>query len=142
MIKIGINGFGRIGRLVLRATLERSTSNVEVVALNDPFMDMDYLIYLLKYDSAHGVFKGQIEKVDDKTLKVNGKVIKFFTEKDPANIKWGECGAEIVCESTGVFITTDKAKAHIAGGAKVVIISAPAKDDTPTFVYGVNHEQY
>mmetsp|Transcript_11317 Transcript_11317/g.12928 ORF Transcript_11317/g.12928 Transcript_11317/m.12928 type:complete len:341 (+) Transcript_11317:34-1056(+) len=137
--RLGINGFGRIGRLVLRAALENK--NAEVTAINDPFMNLDYLIYLLKYDSVHGGFKGQIEK-DGNNLRVNGKKIHIYAEKDPGNIKWGDAGADIICESTGAFLTEEKAAPHLKGGAKKVILSAPSKDKTPMFVYGVNHESY
>ncbi len=138
MIKVGINGFGRIGRLVFRAAQERN--DVQVVAVNDPFLDLDYLIYMLQYDTVHGQFKGTAENKDGK-LFVNGKEVAFFAEKDPANIGWGASGADYVVESTGVFTTIDKAKAHIAGGAKKVVISAPS-NDAPMFVCGVNLDQY
>jgi glyceraldehyde 3-phosphate dehydrogenase len=138
MIKVGINGFGRIGRLVFRAAQERN--DIQIVAVNDPFLDMDYLIYMLKYDTVHGQFKGTAEHKDGK-LFVNGKEVAFFAEKDPANIGWGASGAEYVVESTGVFTTIDKAKAHIAAGAKKVVISAPS-NDAPMFVCGVNLETY
>lgn len=141
-LRLGINGFGRIGRLVLRASVENKANEIKVVAINDPFMDVDYLIYQLKYDSAHLKFPGKIEKVDDHTIKVNGQNITLYKEKDPAQLKWGDAGADIVCESTGAFLTQEKAAAHLKGGAKKVILSAPAKDDTPTFVYGVNHKNY
>jgi glyceraldehyde 3-phosphate dehydrogenase len=138
MIKVGINGFGRIGRLVFRAAQERN--DVQIVAVNDPFMDIDYMIYMLKFDTVHGRFHGTAENKDGK-LVINGKEIHFFAEKDPAAIKWGEVGAEYVVESTGVFTTIDKAKAHLAGGAKKVIISAPSAD-APMFVCGVNLDAY
>jgi glyceraldehyde 3-phosphate dehydrogenase len=138
MIKVGINGFGRIGRLVFRAAQERN--DIQVVAVNDPFLDLDYLIYMLKYDTVHGQFKGTAENKDGKLI-VNGKEVKFFAEKDPANIAWGAAGADYIVESTGVFTTIDKAKAHLAGGAKKVIISAPSAD-APMFVCGVNLEAY
>ncbi|OJV37912.1 MAG: type I glyceraldehyde-3-phosphate dehydrogenase [Bacteroidales bacterium 36-12] len=138
MIKVGINGFGRIGRLVFRAAQERN--DIEIVAVNDPFLDLDYLIYMLKYDTVHGQFKGSAENKDGKLI-VNGKEVAFFAEMDPANIKWGAAGADYVVESTGVFTTIDKAKAHIAGGAKKVIISAPS-NDAPMFVCGVNLDAY
>merc|ERR1712123_402924 len=135
--KIGINGFGRIGRLVLRAAVAKGAT---VVAVNDPFISLDYMVYMFKYDSTHGQFKGEV-KEDGKFLYVNGNKITVFNEKDPANINWGEAGAEYVVESTGVFTTTDKALAHTKGGAKKVIISAPSAD-APMFVMGVNHEKY
>ncbi|MCL2861337.1 MAG: type I glyceraldehyde-3-phosphate dehydrogenase [Firmicutes bacterium] len=138
-VKVGINGFGRIGRLVLRNASTRN--DVEVVGVNDPFMDATYAEYMLKYDSAHGKFKGEV-KADGDTLVVNGKKIKFYAFRDPAEIPWKECGAEYILESTGVFTTTEAASAHIKGGAKKVIISAPAKDASPTFVMGVNHTDY
>jgi glyceraldehyde 3-phosphate dehydrogenase len=140
---VGINGFGRIGRLVLRAAIEKGT--VEVVAVNDPFLDLQYMQYLFHYDSTHGRFKGTVKTEGGKLIVAYkdhaAHNIHVFTEKDPANIKWGEAGAEYVVESTGVFTTTEKAKAHQAGGAKKVIISAPSAD-APMFVMGVNHTQY
>jgi len=135
--KIGINGFGRIGRLVLRAAIEKGAT---VVAVNDPFIPLDYMVYMFKYDSTHGKFKGEV-KEDGKFLYVNGNKITVFNERDPANIDWASAGAEYVVESTGVFTTTDKALAHTKGGAKKVIISAPSAD-APMFVMGVNHEKY
>ena len=137
-IKIGINGFGRIGRLVFRAAQERN--DVQIVAVNDPFMDIDYMVYMLQYDTVHGRFQGTAEHKDGKLI-INGQEIHFFAEKDPSAIKWGEVGADYVVESTGVFTTIDKAKAHIAGGAKKVVISAPS-NDAPMFVCGVNLEKY
>eukprot|EP00916_Digyalum_oweni_P009732 GHVL01016428.1.p1 GENE.GHVL01016428.1~~GHVL01016428.1.p1 ORF type:complete len:337 (+),score=74.32 GHVL01016428.1:104-1114(+) len=137
--KIGINGFGRIGRLVFRAALDNK--NVEVVAINEPFMDLDYVVYQVKYDSVHGRFNGTVEGKDGK-LMINGKHIALFTEKDPSAIPWGTVGADYVCESTGLFTTKDKAEGHLKGGAKKVIISAPPKDDTPMFVMGVNEKEY
>ena len=137
-IKVGINGFGRIGRLVFRASVNNEA--VEVTGINDPFIDLDYMAYMLKYDTVHGHFDGTIE-VKDGNLVVNGKAIKVFAEKDPADIDWKSCGAEYIVESTGVFTTTDKADAHFKGGAKKVVISAPSKD-APMFVMGVNHEKY
>lgn len=140
-IKIGINGFGRIGRLVLRAACNRPET-FEVLAINDPFLDLDYMAYMIKYDSVHGKFNGTVETRDGK-LVVNGKAINVCAHKNPEDIPWGQFGAEYVVESTGVFCTTEKASAHLKGGAKKVVISAPAKDkDTPTFVCGVNLEQY
>jgi len=135
--KIGINGFGRIGRLVLRAAIEKGAA---VVAINDPFIPLDYMVYMFKYDSTHGQFKGEV-KEDGKFLYVNGNKITVFNERDPVNINWAGAGAEYVVESTGVFTTTDKALAHTKGGAKKVIISAPSAD-APMFVMGVNHEKY
>jgi len=135
--KIGINGFGRIGRLVLRAACQKGAT---VVAINDPFISLDYMVYMFKYDSTHGQFKGEV-KEDGKFLYVNGTKITVFNERDPANINWASAGAEYVVESTGVFTTTDKALAHAQGGAKKVIISAPSAD-APMFVMGVNHEKY
>ena len=138
MIKVGINGFGRIGRLVFRAAQERN--DVQIVAVNDPFLDLDYLIYMLKYDTVHGQFKGTAENVNGK-LVINGKEVAFFAEKDPAAIGWGASGADYVVESTGVFTTTEKAGLHLKGGAKKVVISAPSAD-APMFVCGVNLEKY
>jgi len=138
MIKVGINGFGRIGRLVFRAAQERN--DIQVVAVNDPFMDVDYMVYMLKYDSVHGQFQGTAEAKDGKLI-VNGKEVVFFAEKDPADIAWGAAGAEYVVESTGVFTTTEKASAHFKGGAKKVVISAPSAD-APMFVCGVNLDSY
>ncbi|KAI4453286.1 glyceraldehyde 3-phosphate dehydrogenase [Holotrichia oblita] len=140
--KIGINGFGRIGRLVMREAVSRK--DVEVMAVNDPFVDVQYAKYMLQYDSIHGTFKGKIE-VDEtaKVLIVNGKRIQFFAEKDPSMIPWASAGAEIIAEATGVFATTEAAKAHLKGGAKKVVITAPSKDkETPTYVMGVNHKHY
>ena len=138
MIKVGINGFGRIGRLVFRAAMENG--NIEVVGIND-LVDTDYLAYMLKYDSTHGQFKGDVS-VDGSNLVVNGKKIRITAEKDPANLKWGDVGADYVVESTGLFLTKETTKGHIKAGAKKVIMSAPSKDDTPMFVMGVNHESY
>ncbi|XP_014241755.1 glyceraldehyde-3-phosphate dehydrogenase-like [Cimex lectularius] len=137
MSKLGINGFGRIGRLVLRAAVEKG---VEVVAINDPFLGVDYMAYLFKYDSTHGRYKGSVEVKDD-CLVVDGKKMQVFQEKDPKNIPWGKAGATYVVESTGVFTTVDKAKAHLEGGAKKVVISAPSAD-APMFVVGVNLDKY
>ncbi|KAL7909349.1 glyceraldehyde-3-phosphate dehydrogenase 1 [Trichoderma velutinum] len=136
--KVGINGFGRIGRVVLRNALE--TGDVEVVALNDPFIEPHYAEYMFKYDSTHGRFKGDI-KVDGKDLVIDGKRIKYYQERDPANIPWKDSGAEYIVESTGVFTTTEKASAHLKGGAKKVIISAPSAD-APMYVMGVNEDTY
>jgi glyceraldehyde 3-phosphate dehydrogenase len=137
MTKIGINGFGRIGRLAFRAAMERK--DIEVVGIND-LVEPDYMAYMLKYDSTHGKFDGTVE-VKDKHLVVNGKTIRVTAEKDPANLKWSEVGAEIIIESTGLFLTISDCQKHIAAGAKKVVMSAPAKDDTPTFVMGVNHKK-
>lgn len=137
-MKVGINGFGRIGRLVFRAAI--NNPQVEIVGIND-LIDVDYMAYMLKYDSTHGIFKGDIA-IDGGHLVVNGKKIRVTAEKDPANLKWDEVGAEYVVESTGLFLTLDTAGKHIAAGAKRVVMSAPAKDDTPTFVMGVNHSSY
>src|SRR6478735_2426939 len=136
-MKIGINGFGRIGRLAFRAAIERP--DIEVVGIND-LVEPDYMAYMLKYDSTHGPFKGTIA-VEGGHLVVNGKTIRVTAEKDPANLKWNEVGAEVIIESTGLFLTIDTAQKHIDAGAKKVVMSAPAKDDTPTFVMGVNHKQ-
>ena len=138
-IKVGINGFGRIGRMVFRAAVE-NFKDVEIVGIND-LLDPEYLAYMLKYDSVHGKFNHDI-KVEGNTMYVDGKAIRLTAEKDPAALKWGEIGAEIVVESTGLFLTKEKAQAHIAAGAKKVIMSAPSKDDTPMFVYGVNDKTY
>ncbi|XP_006642411.1 glyceraldehyde-3-phosphate dehydrogenase [Lepisosteus oculatus] len=138
MVKIGINGFGRIGRLVTRAAV--TSGKVEVAAINDPFIDLEYMVYMFKYDSTHGRFHGEV-KTEGGKLVINGKPITVFQERDPANIKWGDAGADYVVESTGVFTTTEKASAHLKGGAKRVIISAPSAD-APMFVVGVNHEKY
>lgn len=138
MIKVGINGFGRIGRLVFRAGLDNP--EIEFVGINDPFMTPDYCAYMLRYDTVHGQYKGDIKYTED-AIVVNGKEIKFFAEKDPANIPWGNCGAEYVVESTGVFTTMEAAQAHIKAGAKKVVISAPSKD-APMFVMGVNQDKY
>ncbi|WP_313100175.1 type I glyceraldehyde-3-phosphate dehydrogenase [Epilithonimonas sp.] len=135
-IKVGINGFGRIGRLVFRAMAERS--NIEVVGIND-LIDAEYMAYMLKYDSVHGAFKGEVS-VQGNNLVVNGKTIRVTAEKDPNNLKWNEVGAEYIVESTGLFLSKDSAQAHINAGAKKVILSAPSKDDTPMFVMGVNHK--
>ena len=140
-IKVGINGFGRIGRLVFRAAVAQP-EKFEVVGINDPFIDVDYMVYMVTYDTIHGKFDGEI-KAENGKLVVNGKPICVYAEKNPADIKWAECGADYVVESTGVFCTTEKASAHLAAGAKKVVISAPAKDkETPTFVCGVNLDKY
>ena len=138
-IKIGINGFGRIGRNVLRSAIQ-NFQDIEVVAIND-LLEPEYLAYMLQYDSVHGRFKGDV-KVEGNTLIVNGKKIRLTQERDPANLKWADVGAEVVIESTGLFLTKDTAEAHLKAGAKKVILSAPSKDDTPMFVYGVNDKTY
>ena len=138
-IKIGINGFGRIGRMVFRAAAA-NFKDIEVVAIND-LLEPDYLAYMLKYDSVHGRFDGEVS-VDGNTLVVNGKKIRLTAVEDPSELKWGEVGADVVIESTGIFLTKEGAQKHIDAGAKKVIMSAPSKDDTPMFVYGVNHETY
>merc|ERR1712241_867272 len=137
MSKIGINGFGRIGRLVLRSAIAKGA---QVVAINDPFIPLDYMVYMFKYDSTHGRFQGEV-KHDGEFLYVNGAKIHVFGERDPANINWAAAGAEYVVESTGVFTTTEKASAHTKNGAKKIIISAPSTD-APMYVMGVNHEKY
>jgi glyceraldehyde 3-phosphate dehydrogenase len=137
-IKVGINGFGRIGRLAFRAAIQRN--DIEIVGIND-LIDVEYMAYMLKYDTVHGGFKGTVE-VKNGHLVVNGHTIRVTAEKDPANLKWGEVGAEYVIESTGLFLSRDKAEAHLKAGAKRVILSAPSKDETPMFVYGVNHKSY
>ncbi|MCL2398041.1 MAG: type I glyceraldehyde-3-phosphate dehydrogenase [Defluviitaleaceae bacterium] len=138
MVKIGINGFGRIGRLVFRASLERK--DAVVVAINDPFIDLDYMVYMLKYDTIHGRFKGEV-CIKDGKLVVNGNAIACFTERNAGSIPWASAGAEYIVESTGVFTTIDTASAHMKGGAKKVVISAPSKD-APMYVMGVNHKEY
>jgi len=140
MIKIGINGFGRIGRMVFRAAVENFSNDIQVVGIND-LLDPEYLAYMLRYDSVHGQFKGDI-KVEGNYMVVNGNKIRLTAEMDPANLKWDEVGAEVVVESTGFFLTDETARKHIQAGAKKVIMSAPAKDKTPMFVYGVNHNTY
>jgi glyceraldehyde 3-phosphate dehydrogenase len=137
--KVGINGFGRIGRIVFRNAINAGT--VDVVAVNDPFIEVHYAAYMLRYDSTHGQFKGTIEIDGTEGLIVNGKKIRFYAERDPASIPWGQSGADYVVESTGVFTTTEKASAHLKGGAKKVIISAPSAD-APMFVMGVNNNSY
>src|SRR6186713_456943 len=138
-IKIGINGFGRIGRMVFRAAVQ-NFSEIEVVGIND-LLEPDYLAYMLEYDSVHGRFQGDI-KVDGSTLIVNGKKIRLTAERDPAALKWNEVGADIVVESTGLFLTKETAQKHIDAGARKVVMSAPSKDDTPMFVFGVNDKSY
>ena len=137
-VKLGINGFGRIGRLVVRASLERE--DVDVLAINDPFIDVDYMVYMLRYDTIHGKLNANIEVVDG-NLVIDGKTIKVYNCQDPHDIPWAEAGVEYVVESSGVFTTTEKASAHFTGGAKKVIISAPSKD-APMFVMGVNQDKY
>jgi glyceraldehyde 3-phosphate dehydrogenase len=137
-IKVGINGFGRIGRLAFRASVLRN--DIDIVGIND-LIDVEYMAYMLKYDTIHGGFKGTVS-VKDGHLVVNGNTIRVTAEKDPANLKWNEVGAEYVIESTGLFLTREKAEAHLKAGAKRVILSAPSKDDTPMFVPGVNHTTY
>ena len=140
MIKVGINGFGRIGRMVFRAAVKNFSNDIEIVGINY-LLDPDYLAYMLKYDSVHGKFEGDIA-VEGSTLVVNGKKIRLTAEKDPANLKWNEVGADVVVESTGLFLTKETAENHIKAGAKKVIMSAPSKDDTPMFVFGVNDKTY
>ena len=139
-IKVGINGFGRIGRNVLRSAVENFGGEIEIVGIND-LLEPDYLAYMLRYDSVHGRFKGEVS-VDGNTLIVNGTRIRLTQERDPASLKWDDVGAEIVIESTGLFLDKATAEKHLVAGAKKVILSAPSKDDTPMFVYGVNHQTY
>jgi glyceraldehyde 3-phosphate dehydrogenase len=140
MVKMGISGFGRIGRLVCRAACEKDGATV--VAVNDPFCDVKYAAYLFKYDSTHGIYKGTVDYNEvNSTLIVDGKPIKFYAMRNPEEVKWGESGADVVCESTGIFTVIEKASAHLKGGAKKVIISAPSAD-APMFVMGVNHTEY
>ncbi|MBS0231109.1 MAG: type I glyceraldehyde-3-phosphate dehydrogenase [Proteobacteria bacterium] len=139
-IKVGINGFGRIGRCVFRAAVENFAGDIEIVGIND-LLEPDYLAYMLKHDSVHGRFKGDVS-VEDGALVVNGKRIRLTAERDPANLKWGEVGAEVVIESTGLFLSADTAQKHIDAGARKVLLSAPSKDATPMFVYGVNDAKY
>ena len=140
-VRLGINGFGRIGRLTFRSTFAANKNVGRVMAINDPFMDKDYIAYLLKYDSVHGRFPHKVEVVAD-GITVDGELVKVFHEKDPTQIQWGAAGAEYIADSTGVFLTTEKACAHLQGGAKKVVLSAPPKDDTPIIVMGVNHDTY
>ena len=139
-IKIGINGFGRIGRMVFRAAVQNFANDIEIVGIND-LLEPDYLAYMLKYDSVHGRFEGDVA-IDGNNLIVNGKKIRLTAIKNPAELAWGDVGADIVIESTGLFLTKETAEAHIKAGAKKVIMSAPSKDDTPMFVYGVNDKTY
>ena len=136
-IKVGINGFGRIGRCVFRAAVENFGDEIEIVGIND-LLEPDYLKYMLQYDSVHGRFKGDVS-VEGNTLIVNGKKIRLTQERDPAALKWNEIGADIVLEATGLFLDKASGEKHLAAGAKKVIFSAPSEDDTPMFVYGVNH---
>ncbi|CAD7689497.1 unnamed protein product [Nyctereutes procyonoides] len=138
MVKVGVNGFGRIGRVVTRAAF--NSGKVDIVAINDPFIDLNYMVYMFQYDSTHGKFHGTV-KAENGKLVINGKSMSIFQERDPANIKQGDAGAEYVVESTGVFTTMQKAGAHLKGGAKRVIIFAPFAD-APMFVMGMNHEKY
>jgi len=140
MIKVGINGFGRIGRMVFRAAVENFSKDIQIVGIND-LLDPEYLAYMLKFDSVHGRFNHDV-KVEGNSLVVNGNKIRLTAEKDPATLKWDEVGADIVVESTGLFLTKELAEAHLKAGAKKVIMSAPSKDDTPMFVYGVNDKTY
>ena len=139
-IKVGINGFGRIGRCVFRAAVQNFGDDIEIVGIND-LLEPDYLAYMLRYDSVHGRFDGDVQ-VKDGNLVVNGKTIRLTAEKDPASLKWGDIGADVVIESTGIFLTKDGAQKHLDAGAKKVIMSAPSKDDTPMFVRGVNCGSY
>mmetsp|Transcript_7382 Transcript_7382/g.8965 ORF Transcript_7382/g.8965 Transcript_7382/m.8965 type:complete len:338 (-) Transcript_7382:177-1190(-) len=138
-VRVGINGFGRIGRMVIRQIMQRS--GVQVVAINDPFIETDYMKYMMKYDTTHGRFNGVVEESKG-ALNVNGEEIKVFNEMNPSDIPWGSLGVDYVLESTGKFLSAEKSQAHIDGGAKKVVMSAPSKDDTPMFVMGVNHEEY
>ena len=140
MIKVGINGFGRIGRLVFRSAMEQ-TEKFEVMGINDPFMSPDYMAYMLRYDTVHGQFKGDIS-YDENSITVNGKKILFFAERNPADIPWGKIGAEYIVDATGIFHSAEMSQAHIDAGAKKVIFSGPSKDDTPMFVCGVNLDKY
>ena len=139
-IKVGINGFGRIGRNVLRAAVQNFGKDIQIVAIND-LLEPDYLAYMLRYDSVHGRFKGEVS-IENGQLVVNGSRIRLTQERDPANLKWGDVGADVVIESTGLFLTKETAQKHLDAGAKKVILSAPSKDDTPMFVYGVNDKTY
>ena len=139
MIKVGINGFGRIGRLVMRASLDRK--DIDVVAINDPFIDLEYMKYMLKFDTIHGRLDKEIE-IKNGNLVIDGKEIKVYNCKEPSEINWSEAGAEYIVESSGVFASSEKASAHMVGGAKKVVITAPTKDDTPMFVMGVNNSEY
>lgn len=140
MIKVGINGFGRIGRMVFRAAVKNFGNDIQIVGIND-LLDPDYLAYMLKYDSVHGRFNGEV-KIEGNNMVVNGNKIRLTAEMDPANLKWNEVGADVVVEATGFFLTDETARKHITAGAKKVLLSAPSKDATPMFVYGVNHKEY
>jgi glyceraldehyde 3-phosphate dehydrogenase len=140
-VRMGINGFGRIGRFVFRSSFMNNAGKAKVTAINDPFMSLDYLVYLLKYDSVHGRFPFEVKEADG-GITVDGEFIKVYHETDPSKIGWGASGADYVCESTGVFLTKEKGDLHIQGGAKKVVLSAPPKDDSPIFVVGVNHTEY
>jgi|TARA_B110000285_G_C15066610_1_gene585493 glyceraldehyde 3-phosphate dehydrogenase len=140
-VRMGINGFGRIGRFVFRSSFMNNAGKAKVTAINDPFMSLDYLVYLLKYDSVHGRFPFEVKEADG-GITVDGEFIKVYHETDPSKIGWGASGADYVCESTGVFLTKEKGDLHIQGGAKKVVLSAPPKDDAPIFVVGVNHTEY
>lgn len=140
-VRMGINGFGRIGRFVFRSSFMNNANKANVMAINDPFMSLDYLVYLLKYDSVHGRFPHEVKQADG-GITVDGQFVKVFHETDPTKIGWGAAGADYVCESTGVFLTQEKGDLHIKGGAKKVVLSAPPKDNCPIFVVGVNHEEY
>merc|ERR1711988_1732688 len=140
-VRMGINGFGRIGRFVFRSTFMNNAGKAKVMAINDPFMSLDYLVYLLKYDSVHGRFPFDVKQADG-GITVDGHFVKVYHETDPSKIGWGAVGADYVCESTGVFLTQEKGDLHIQGGAKKVVLSAPPKDSTPIYVVGVNHEKY
>ena len=140
-IKVGINGFGRIGRCVFRAAVQNFADDIEIVGIND-LLEPDYLAYMLQYDSVHGRFTGGNTAVDGNSLVINGRKIRLTAERDPANLKWNEVGADVVIESTGLFLTKEMAQKHIDAGAKKIIMSAPSKDDTPMFVYGVNSGSY
>jgi len=139
-IKVGINGFGRIGRFVFRASFERADLGIEVVGIND-LIDVEYMAYMLKYDSTHGRFKGTVE-VKDGNLVVNGKTVRVTAERDPANLKWDAIGVDVVAEGTGLFLDDATARKHITAGAKKVVMTGPSKDATPMFVMGVNHTEY
>jgi len=139
-VRMGINGFGRIGRFVFRSSFMNNAGKAKVTAINDPFMSLDYLVYLLKYDSVHGRFPFEVKEADG-GITVDGEFIKVYHETDPSKIGWGASGADYVCESTGVFLTKEKGDLHIQGGAKKVVLSAPPKDDAPICVVGVNHEE-
>ncbi|MFZ8939323.1 MAG: type I glyceraldehyde-3-phosphate dehydrogenase [Burkholderiaceae bacterium] len=139
-LRVGINGFGRIGRMVFRAAVQNFAQDVEIVGIND-LLEPDYLAYMLRYDSVHGRFTGEVS-VDGDHLVVNGRRIRLSAERDPSALRWGDVGAQVVIESTGLFLTKDTAQKHLDAGAQKVIMSAPSKDDTPMFVYGVNHTSY